>query len=282
MNTPFITRFNRFFLFTFVLASISLLSACGGGGGGDSGPVAANPTGYYTGTAAVTSGSGAVDIQDLQGLVDGNRFMAMSEAQELLYDGTITSISGNSFSATVKVYKNGALVAGSPTSFTGTITQSSQIIGTFSGTGTWNGTFTLVYAQSNNVASLLTTVASAVSQGEYWGGSKYPTDSIFDPQFRLDAFGAVTSFDIEGGGGGVMEFCGFYGGSIMPVVNTRLYRLTVTVGNCGGGESSVVNGTYTGLATTKGSNNNTLVMAIALGNYANASDYIRRTVAPPP
>ena len=168
MNTHFNTHIiNRFFMFAFVLAFISLLSACGGGG--DDAVVNANPTGYYTGTAAVFVGTApAVDVQDLQGLVDGNRFMAMSEAQELLYDGTITSINGNTFSATVTVYKDGALVVGSPTTFTGTIIQGSQITGTFSGTGDWRGTFTLGYALSNNQAATLTQVETATNA--FWGG----------------------------------------------------------------------------------------------------------------
>ena len=266
MNTRINNRIYRYFTYILIAASISLLAACGGG---DSGPAAANPTGYYTGTADVVDcAAQPVNITDLQGLVDGNRFMAMSEAQELLYDGTITSISGNSFSATVKVYKDGALVAGSSTSFTGTITQSDKIIGTF-GAGTWSGEFTLGYEEITNVASW-DTVKSEV--GEYWGGSDL-TYASTDPQFQLDANGLVISPSLVGGG--VMGGCEFNGDAIVPVANTRLYRLTVVVGLCGN-----LNGTYIGLATTKGSNNNTLVMAIALGDYANASDYIRRTDLP--
>lgn len=251
-------------------ASISLLSACGG----DDGPAAANPTGYYTGTAEVFDGTDqAVDIQDLQGLVENNRFMAMSEARELLYDGTITSISGNNFSATVKVYKDGALVTGSPTSFSGQIQQGVQITGTFSGTGDWRGAFTLNYSDTNDVDSDLDIVKTTVNV-DYWGGGNT------DPQFRLDATtGNVSPFDVIADG--VMAGCEFAAGTIVPVANTQLYRFTVDVDVCIGANSPV-EGIYTGLATTK-DDGDTLVMAISKsdatnGSFAHASDYVRRLV----
>jgi hypothetical protein len=274
MNTRFITRIYRSFLFA--SASISLLSA--GGGDDDPAVVNANPTGYYTGDADVYDGDGMlVDIQDLQGLVDGNRFMAMSEINELLYDGTITSISGNNFSATVKVYQDGVLVTDSPTSFSGQIQQGVQITGTFGGTGDWRGTFILGYSASNAEQAVLTAVASGVD--EYWGGSDTNYNTSTDPQFRLTAGGSVMQVDDVGGG--VLFRCGFVGDTFVPVVNTRLYRVTITASNC---IASEVNGAYTGLATTKNSDA-TLVLMLAKddttnGDFANASDYIRRSPLP--
>ena len=69
-----------------------------------------------------------------------------------------------------------------------------------------------------------------------------------------------------------MRGCEFNGGEIVPLPYTQLYSLTVNVDLCGD-----LNGLYTGLATTK-DDDNTLVMVIARGDYANASDYIRRAM----
>ena len=254
MNTHFTTRIFRLFTYSLLTAAISLLAACGGDG-----PAAADPTGYYTGTAAVTSGSGAVDIQDLQGLVDGNRFMAMSEAQELLYDGTITSISGNSFSATVKVYKNGALVAGSSISFTGTITQGDKIIGTF-GSGTWSGGFTLTYAPSNDELAALSHLIANIWYGPVWNAVN-PSMVVNSLTGELSPYDEIV--------GGVLSGCFVNTGTIAPVPGARIYRVSVTYATCSDTEA---NGIYTGLATTKDSDN-TLVFAVSKANFANATDY---------
>ena len=59
------------------------LQACGGGG---SSTPDANPTGYYdnSGTAAVDddgAGAGSTAINDLQAMINGNRFMMISDAE---------------------------------------------------------------------------------------------------------------------------------------------------------------------------------------------------------
>ena len=73
-------------------------------------PSDADPAGYYIddGTASVDNGAGGtIAIGDLQALVDGKRIMMLSMAHELLYDGTITNISGSDFTANFTIYTGG-------------------------------------------------------------------------------------------------------------------------------------------------------------------------------
>ena len=91
------------------------VTSCGGGSSAPAPPVDANPEGFYdAGTASVKMSDDTTDLSfaDLRAMVSGTRFMALSESQVLLYDGTITNITGNAFTATVNIYKDGVLLAG--------------------------------------------------------------------------------------------------------------------------------------------------------------------------
>ena len=121
--------------------------------------VSADPAGYYSnaGTANVEdAGGGALVINDLQGMVDGNRIMMMSVANELLYDGTITNmeIKGDfttDFTADFTIYTSGENPMNATVS--GTITAGSSITGTLTGSGVGNGQFSLLYAATNDQAA---------------------------------------------------------------------------------------------------------------------------------
>ena len=72
----------------------------------------------------------------------------MGEAKGLLYYGTITNISGNDFTADFTVYTDGANPMAATAS--GTITEGSSISGTLTGSGMGSGTFSLLYANTND------------------------------------------------------------------------------------------------------------------------------------
>ena len=133
--------------------------------------VDANPTGYYSGPNGPTSVSdgagGTIALNDLQAMVNGNRIMMMSAANGLLYDGTITSITENDFTADFKVYTDGENPI--PATATGTITQSSSITGTLTGSGVGSGIFSLGYAISNNQAAAISRVENKLGHLT-WGG----------------------------------------------------------------------------------------------------------------
>ncbi len=113
--------------------------------------VNADPTGYYINTG--TTSGGTLNITDLQAMVNGNRIMMMSVTNELLYDGTITSISGNDFTADFTIYTAGKDPIAATVS--GMITTNSSISGTLTGTGVGSGTFDLLYATTNNQAAAM-------------------------------------------------------------------------------------------------------------------------------
>ena len=117
--------------------------------------VDANPIGYYTGSAAitVTAGDLTIDAPDLQAIVDADTFVVVSIAENLLYKGTITDITGNDYTATVRIYKDNYYIRSA--SVTGSITEQSTITGTITGTGDYaNGSFNLTYSLLNSRAPL--------------------------------------------------------------------------------------------------------------------------------
>jgi hypothetical protein len=230
----------------------------------------ADPTGYYTGTADVMPDSTTnLLIDDLQGMINGTRFMVMSVENTLLYDGTITDVSVNDFTANVTIYKDGLLV--STTTMTGTITEGSQITGTITGTDAFNGTFTIVFALSNNEPSAISKVENTL--GEVWSGKIEPT-SARDQRFSINSAGAL--IDNDAPTSGVFSFCGIDTGTITAIANTRLYDTSLKLIEC---DDPNVDGSYTGLATTKGTDN-ILVFAYSNGTFAAFADYTLVTLTP--
>ena len=224
-----------------VLLAGLALQGCGGG----SSTPNADPTGYYdvTGTATVKADDNTTDlpISDLQGMVNGNRFTAMSAAEGLVYDGTLTIVNVDTFTANISIYRDGSLLTTATAS--GTITQGSSITGTLTGTGAGNGTFRLTYALSNNQAAALSRVQSNVD--EMWfsviGGSLN-----FGFGFVVAGTGEITHRQTADSG--VFNGCVVASGTMTPVSNTNVYQATFTLSSC---SNNTVDGTYTGLASTR-------------------------------
>ena len=219
------------------------LQACGGDG---SPATNANPTGYYdnSGTATIddngTDTGVATGIADLQAMINGNRFMMISDAEGLFYDGTITSISINDFAANVSVYKHGP-----DATITGTITEKSKITGALTGTGAGNGSFTLQYALSNNQAADLSRIEKSTF-GDVWEANIGNATS-----------GETTGFQINNGGitgqtvasaDGFFQTCIISSGSFVPVNGTSLYEVTLDMTLCD--PNTQLNLTYVGLAAS--------------------------------
>jgi len=208
--------------------------------------VDADPAGYYdvSGTASVGDGSGGtLMITDLQGMVNGNRFIAISDANGLVYDGTITDINVDDFTATVSVFQDGALVT--TASVTGMITTGAKITGTLTGNGLGSGTFELIYALSNNQLADLSRVQLDVI--DQWisrvGGS---VDSSLALGFVVETAGDISH--IENPGNGLFNACVIDSGIILPIAGTSLYTIAMTLANC---NNASVDGDYEGLAVTR-------------------------------
>ena len=248
-----------------ILSFTAIFSLQGCSSSGDDAVVViedADPTGYYTGAADVKDGGNLdLHIDDLQGMINGTRFMVMSVANTLLYDGTVTDVTVNDFTANVTIYKDGLVV--STTTMTGAITEGSQITGTIAGTGAFNGTFTLVFAQSNSEQSAISKVENI--PGVVWYSQ---VDPVNGQMFEIDNAGNITDVDAPTG---VFGGCTITGAStISPIPNTRLYNVTLEFIGC-----SASGSIYTGLATTKSvdSADDVLVFTYVDGTLGASADY---------
>ncbi len=229
----------------------------------------ANPAGYYinTGAASVDDGmSGTIDINDLQAMVNGNRIMMMSAANKLLYDGIITTLSGNSFTADFTIYTDGI----DPVSATasGTITTGSSITGTLIGSGVGSGTFSLLYASTNDQLADIARVENVAGANTTW--MALIGNAIIEQEFIIDNIGVITHVFTTAVG--IFDSCKL-DGTITPITNSSLYSVSVMLTDCTNG---AVNGTYTGLATsrTDASEDDILVFAVTNGSYSPNADFI--------
>jgi hypothetical protein len=251
-----------------LLALLASLALHGCGGGGDSTPANANPTGYYSnnGTALVKQSDDTTDlsITDLQAMVSGNRIIMMSANNNLVYDGTITSINQSSYTATFTIYSSGQ----NPISATatGTITQGSSITGTLTGAGAGNGTFTVIYALSNNDPAAITRIAKG---GIEWLGDN---GSIRFHTYEVSNIGVLLAV---GTSGSVSTFNGCeMSGTFVPVTEANVYTISVTVANC---TDSTVNGTdYTGLAATRSDvdPDDFMVFSVSNGSFSLNAEFV--------
>jgi len=249
---------------TFLL--ISTLASCGGGGGSTPD---ADPTGYYTGGATVkdTDGTSDLSLTDLRGMINGNWVMIMSPTQAILYDATITSISGNDFTADVTIYYG--MDAGSTTpppapistTLSGAITEGSQITGTIAGTGIGTGTFSLTYSFTNSDIANLANIAKT------WTGAinNVPQlSSVF--KFNIAGDGTVTVGFVDAADKGIFKGCEMTG-TVSPIANTTIYSVNVTMKTNSCPETKYETD-YTGFATTSDTNHNTLVIQFSNGIVA--------------
>jgi len=239
-------RFNPLLMILLALFMLTVQGCFHSGGGGGSDTVTnANPTGYYNvfGKASVGDGNGeTLVIEDLQGMVNGDRFIAISDANGLVYDGKITDITSNDFSATVSVFQNGVFL--STATLTGMITEGAKIIGTLTGSEQGNGAINeLLYALSNNTVAALSSVQNNANQGWF---DRVGGGMLIGLAFVIDAEGNLTpGFSATDG---VFEQCTVDSGTISPVTGTSLYTLNLELSNC---SNSDVNGDYSGLASMR-------------------------------
>ncbi len=156
-------------------------------------------SGIYNGTATVDVNT---DITDLRGIIYNNRFMFFSVTANphVLYDGTITSITSDDYTATVDVYENGVKTQ-TAVAVTGKVLTATSITGTIGTSGTagnHNGTFSLtfdsVYNRAGTTARIEATGFNKTTGTTY--GTLNPISDRYD--FRTDfSFGvASTTCDI--------------------------------------------------------------------------------------
>ena len=123
--------------------------SCGGGGGGGTPPPPADEeaNGIYSGTGSGTftgvNAEKAMTLNKVKGISDGTRFMFFNAEPDnadlnVLYDGTITSISKTDLVATADVYQGGKIVA-IGVAVTGTVNSRSRIQLTFAASGDFLG-----------------------------------------------------------------------------------------------------------------------------------------------
>lgn len=258
----------RFSVFSSALIIAMLLVACGG----SSSDTAIVPVpvpvpvptaiGYYTGGASVLEEDDltTLTIEDLQGIFDGTNFKFMSVAKDLLYDGKVTSRTGDDFTADVTIYKFGA----NPYSATvsGTITDGSQFTGTFSGTKAGNGTFTLIYALSNSETADISRITKTFSDSALGFFSAVGSGIALS----INSSGNILPV-ASGQENSIFQDCSIALGTnskITPIVSSNIYSISVELELC---KNSNRDGVYTGLATTKINTNadDTLVLIVTGG-----------------
>ena len=253
------------FLMILLTTFVLIVQGCGGGGNDDEDETSnADPTGYYinTGTASVSDGmGGTIEITNLQAMVSGNRIIMMSvmntptETKGLLYDGMITRINDNGFTADFTIYTDGE----SPMSATasGTITEGAKIEGELVGSGVGSGTFSLLYASTNDQAAVM------VRPWRGGGGGFFVFGFTIENTGNLahDRAPSTPPFDS----------CKM-NGTVTPVSGTRLYSVSVELTNC---DDLDVNGSYTGLTTTRDGTaaNNLLVYSVSNGAYTVSGEF---------
>jgi hypothetical protein len=224
----------------------------------------ADPAGYYnnTGTASVEDGAGGtMMINDLQAMVSGDRIMMTSTANGLLYDGTITDISGNRFTADFTIYTDGENPM--PATASGTILEESKIEGALSGSGVGKGTFTLTYAQATEQqAADLVRIKDRFWDGDLAVGPDY--------SFNINAQGLLIHRFAAGLNVSVFDDCEI-NGTVTPISGLSLYEVTATLTNCvdPNVDTSAINN-YTGFAVSRTDSvvDDTLVFALSSEGYS--------------
>ncbi|MBL1261929.1 MAG: hypothetical protein COB33_015580 [Thiotrichaceae bacterium] len=229
----------------------------------------ANPVGYYIddGTATVSDGgSSTISIGDFQAIVYGNRIMMMSVEKELLYDGTITSIDGNDYTAEFTIYKDGINVT--TATVTGQITTGASVTGTLSGSGFGDGEFSLLYGTNNDEVASLDRIENTTN--DTWGAMIGGNATIDEYEFEIDAVGSVV--DDANTTLGVFHACQIIGAST-PIVDANFYEFTFDLRTCADGDVTADN--YSGLATIRSDAgpDNTLVLMMNNGTYSFSGDF---------
>lgn len=234
-----------------------MLASCSHSSGGSTAD--ADPTGYYSSGSATVNldQSTSTDISDLQALINDDRIMVMSMSETILYDGTITSVKKNDFTANVTIYQAAQNIG--TASISGTITEGSKISGTLTGTGLGNGSFEILYAQNNEQESALSRIDDS-------NGSLVWTSEDF-MHFLIHSSGQIQ--DDTAPNSGPFVDCFTSDGTVTPIAGTNLYSFNLTLDLC---NPSVV-GDYSGLATTTNSDN-VLILAVSNDSTAAIAEYM--------
>ena len=172
-------------IFSVLLIAILVLGLQACGGGGSAPPPAPltdqDGSGIYSGTATVDAGSTSLD--DLRGIIYNNRilFFNVTGNPNVLYDGTITSITKDDYTATVDVYENGTKTQ-TAIAVTGKVLSADKItgtIGTAGAAGNHNGTFSLTF-DSIYTRGATTTRIDATGFDKTTGTTYSPVNSTSD------------------------------------------------------------------------------------------------------
>jgi len=231
----------------------------------------ANPVGYYENAGTASVNGGALLIDDLQAMVHGNRIMMMSATEELLYEGTITDISGNDFTADFTIYYRGEKPTESTATVTGQITEGSSITGTLNGSGFGSGTFSLLYASTNSEVAAISRIVNGPGKTDWLGAIGFPG---FEHEFAIDNAGVLLT--TRNATGRVFDSCDF-AGTITPIGGSSLYSVSVSLSGCNSGAASEgsADGDYTGFASSRSQTNpdDRLVFAVSDGRYSPNADF---------
>jgi len=233
-------------LLMLVLASLFVLSACGGGGN-PSGTPPATPSeaaGIWIGTFT----SNVTHItSSATGLVADTNSARFGFPDTLAQYSGMLNVNGNSFSTTATAYAphGSTLPDGSQVgtaTISGTFTPKGTMSGTYNGAGD-AGTFTLTYN-----GSLYERPSSLPGVSGIWKGKILD----FTNFIKIDENGAITGVNTTG--------C-FYGGHVSVIdPSFNIYSVHLDIDNCGSD-----NGTYDGLGALSdaGATNDTFITIVS-------------------
>ena len=240
------------------------LLACGGGGGEkpESGPAQSEAAGYYF--PGTFTDKNMTETNNLMGIVNYDRFMIMNEASGLLYDATM-NVNGTNFNASLIIYQNGKNPITTATA-SGSFAKNTSITMDIAGSGdnTIDGIVTFTFAATNNSNSDVTTIKNSL-----WGGfeqiTTFTTSNDLTGSMSAITYKAADFFESCVHNSSLSKF--------ISVPDTNLYTVTIVVDTC---TDAAARGTYTGLASTYGSNN-TMFLAVTNtnNNYSVYSQYER-------
>jgi len=228
----------------------------------------ANPVGYYENAGTASVNGGTLLIDDLQAMVHGNRIMMMSAKEELLYDGTITDITEDEFTADFTIYYQGSKPTESTATVTGQITEGSSITGTLNGSGFGDGTFSLLYASTNSEVAAISRIENVTDNTDWVGvigtGGTEQEFAIDNSGVLLTTFIATASEPFHS--------C-LFAGTVAPIDSSSLFSVSVNLSDCIGGRAD---GDYTGFAASRTQTNldDRLVFAVSDGRYSPNTDFI--------
>lgn len=279
------TYFNRYLrTLLLMLLAMTLLSLMGCGGGDDK-KIApnANPNGYFSGTADVRTLADdevALHIPDLQVIIYDDRFMAMSHSNHLLYDGTISSVTGNNYEASVTIFEKGLIVG--TASVEGQITTGSRVTGDFIGTHAGNGSFDVTYGDDNGQQAskerYQTDYNDEAGTGLVWRTVLYGEGRAhgFADATLDDTFWQISSANI-----GPQNQCIWptdtSGAVFTAITNSNLYHVNLNFSTC---HLAASNGDYTGLATllTESETDDTFLVAYTNGTIGYFATYTKSPI----